>query len=73
MKVGDKFKPNKKFFEQFPRCRELKIYTENGNYLKVDKMPSKSKKYKYGVELNGLHYGFNDEHVIPFKIVLENK
>lgn len=73
MKIGDKFKPNAKFFEQYPGCKELKIYTKKENYLKVDKIPSKSGRYKYGVELNGLNYGFNEEHVIPFKIILENK
>lgn len=73
MKIGDKFKPNSKFFEQYPHCRELKIYTQKGNYLKVDKIPSKSGRYKYGVEVDGHNYGFNEEHVIPFKMVLENK
>lgn len=69
MKVGDKFKPSKQFFDKFRHIRHLSLTT----VLTVERMPSKSGRYKYGVTVEGRNYGFNDDHVIPFKIVLENK
>ncbi len=72
MKIGDKFKPNERFFNDFG-CRELKRFVEKGLVLEVQRMPSRSGAFKYGFEWNGVNYGFNEEHVIPRKRQMENK
>lgn len=73
MKVGDKFTPNKLFFETFG-CHRLKRLVEKGLVLEVLSKPSRTGKFKYGYQEGGFTYGFNDEHVIPTKPKqLENK
>lgn len=73
MKIGNKFKPNKLFFETYG-CIQLENAISKGLDLEVQTMPSKTGKFKYGFYYNGCSYGFDDIHVIPSKPKsLENK